>query len=139
MLDNLPANVVAEFKIVHHPFFKKENISKMQLPSVIDFEKAQAAQAQAIREEFLRNIRRNRNQQAEEPAMNAADEGPARNQDEDAGLVVDEAEWANAGQSSHQHAFDEVSQDQYVFDEFKIKPNLEYEMMMENIQLNHQW
>lgn len=57
--------------------------------------------------------------------MEAAKEH-ARNQEEDTGLAADEAEWANAGQFSHQ-LFKEVAQNWFVFDE----PNLAYEIMDE--------
>lgn len=65
--------------------------------------------------------------------MNVALEEPAGHQDEDVGLANDEAEWAHAGQSNHQQTFDEVDQDWSVFDEYEVKPNIEYETMLENV------
>lgn len=133
MLDDLPPNMRTEFNIVHCPIFSKANISKMQLSSVIDFQREQDAQALAIRQEVLRARRRNRNQQAEEPTMETAEEPAAGNhEEEDAGLIVDEAKCANVGQSSHQ-AFDEVTQDWSIFDEYEVKANFAYEIILENV------
>lgn len=108
MLNELPPNMRAEFKITQCPYFSKVNLCKMQFPSIIEFEQEHAAQAQAIRQKVLRERKRNRNQHVEEPAMKVVEEPTAGNQEEDIGLAADEPEWANAGQFSYQ-AFDEVA------------------------------
>lgn len=51
MLGDLPPNMQAEFKILYCPIFSNANLSKMQQPSIIDFEREQVARAQAIRQE----------------------------------------------------------------------------------------
>lgn len=63
--------------------------------------------------------------------MEAAEEPATGNQEEkDIGFAADEAKWANAAQSSYQ-AFDEVALDWTILDEYEVKPNIEYEMMIE--------